>query len=218
MKIELIVTDMDGTAVKYSNEPFYSSWDALADVFSEEQRKEWFTIRDKYLSKGNGFYREWFDKQVSSLRGIAVSAIEDILFPVPYTKGFRDFFMGLNGIKKAILSGGLDIVAEKIFEEVGFDYLVSQKLGIQKGYFTGRGKSFETGLDKSPHLIELCKKARVDLSRTCYVGDSRYDVSCLELVGMPVIFEPKQDLKSYAKQNSIVVIDDFRELKNHLKC
>jgi len=217
MKVELIVTDVDGTAVKYDNEPFYSSWDALTGVFSEEQREKWFGIRDEYLSKDNGFYQKWFDKQVSSLKGILVSDVEKILFPLPYTKGFKEFFLGLNGmIKKAILSAGVDIVAKKINRELKFDYLVSQYLEVEDGLFTGKGRAFKSGLDKSRELMNLCENAKVSLSKVCYVGDTSKDISCFELVGFPVAFEPKYGLEKYVKEKNIFLINDFKELSEIL--
>ena len=211
-EIELIVSDVDGTAVKYNNKPFYSSWDALADVLSKEQKKEWFSTRDEYLLKGNGFYREWFFKQVSSLRGVPVSDVEQILFPIPYTKGFREFFETLIGVKTALLSAGVDIVAKKIVDDVGFNYLVVQNIGVENGFFNGKGIPFRDGLDKSGELLKLCEVARVSLDKVCYVGDTFSDISCLDLVGCPVAFEPKGELIDYVREKNIHSIKDFLEL------
>ncbi len=84
MKIKALVVDMDGTAVSYPNEPFHSSWDALAEILSKEKKQKWFELRDTYLKKGALFYSEWFEKQVSFLSGLELQKVSRYLFPIPY--------------------------------------------------------------------------------------------------------------------------------------
>src|SRR3989344_4330437 len=120
MKIDLIVTDMDGTAVQYPNEPFSSSWDALLGILAEEERREWVRLRDFYVGKP-GLYGKWFNEQVALLKEKRASDAEKVLFPIPYSPGFLEFFGSNNSFKKAILSSGVDLVVRKIAEEANFD-------------------------------------------------------------------------------------------------
>jgi len=214
-EIKAIITDMDGTAVQYPNKPFYSSWDALAGVLSEEKRREWFGLRDFYVEKKES-YKEWFDKQVSLLKGISLKEAEKILFPIPYSLGFEDFFRNNNGFKKAILSSGIDFVIKKIAEDNGFDYWIAQKIEVKRGFFTGKGDSFKS-LNKLEYLNKILDYLNISCKNTCYIGDHPSDIPCLEFVTFPMAFNPKNGLENYVKENKIPLITDFRELYKILK-
>lgn len=215
MKADLIVTDMDGTAVQYPNQPFFSSWDALIEILSEEEKRRWLSFSKAYFSDEMD-YEEWFNGQVSLLRGKSVCDAEKVLFPIPYSPGFLEFFQNENDCRRGILSLGVDIVIKKIVEDVRFDYYVTQSIEVEEGSFTGKGKPFRS-LDKKQLLLEMVNSARVDLERVCYVGDTRGDISCLDSVGIPVAFNPKEGLEKYVEKRQISVINDFRELDRILK-
>src|SRR3989344_3085021 len=150
MKVDLIVVDMDGTAVQYPNQPFSSTWDALQGILSEEERLEWVRLRDLYAGN-SGLYEKWFNAQVALLKGKRVGDAERFLFPIPYSPGFLDFFQNNNGFKKAILSSGIDLVVKKIAEEANFGDYVCQSLETASGFFTGSGRCWSS-LDKVEHL------------------------------------------------------------------
>lgn len=207
-KIGAIICDMDGTAIQYPG-PFSSSWDALAGILLEEQKKEWFSLGKKYYGTKN--YEGWFKAQMNLLKGKKFCDAEKILFPIPYSSGFREFFQNSNGLKKAILSAGINFVAKRIAEEFNFDYWVSQHIEVEDGIFTGRGNSI-VNFDKSPYLLEISNILQVPLSRTCYVGDTGGDITCLEKVGFPVAFNPRHGLKEYAESKKIPIIFNFNEL------
>jgi phosphoserine phosphatase len=215
MEIDLIVTDMDGTAVQYPVGDFSSSWDALSGVLSEDERKKWFSLQKEYCGKQE-LYNEWFSKQAELLKGKKLSDAEKYLFPIPYSPGFKEFFGSSNGLKKAILSAGIDIVAKRIAKDFNFDYWIAQHIEVEEGVFTGKGDSF-ADFDKAEFLLEIIKHLDVSLLKTCYVGDTSGDINCLELVGMPVAFNPAHGLEDYVKAKKIFCISDFRELNQILK-
>lgn len=216
MKADLIVTDMDGTAVQYPIGVFSSSWDTLAEILSEDEKKQWFSHFENYHGKTE-LYFEWFNKQVGLLKGKKLSDAEKFLFPIPYSKGFREFFSNSKELKKAILSAGIDIVARKIAEEFSFDYWIAQEVCVERGVFNGKGISFKNGQDKSKLLFEIMQRFDVNRSRTCYVGDTGNDISCLEIVDIPVAFNPTHGLEEYVKLKKIPCIYDFHELKEILE-
>ncbi|MBI3622900.1 HAD-IB family phosphatase [Candidatus Pacearchaeota archaeon] len=214
MKTDLIVVDMDGTAVQYPNQPFSSTWDALQGILSEEEKREWIRLRDFYVGN-SGLYEKWFNEQVALLKGKRVSDAERVLFPIPYSPGFLDFFGFNNDFKKAILSSGVDLVVRKIAEEANFGDYVCQSLETANGSFTGRGRCWSS-LDKIEHLHTLSACLEVPLIRTCYIGDHPSDISCFEAVGFPVAFNPRNGLEVYVRETGIPSISDFRELKQIL--
>ncbi|MDO8528446.1 MAG: HAD family phosphatase [Nanoarchaeota archaeon] len=215
MKSKAVICDMDGTAVQYSIGDFSSSWDALASILSDEERTKWFSLIKEHYGKGD--YRFWFQAQVDLLKGKKLADAERVLFPIPYSLGFREFFSNSNGLKRAILSAGINIVAKKIAEEFGFDYWLAQHLEVCEGIFTGRGESTVDYQNKSNYLLRVSEFLGIPLSRTCYIGDTEGDIGCMELVGTPVAFNPHHGLEKYAKQKRIPVISDFRQLNEILR-
>ena len=214
MKVDLIVVDMDGTAVQYPNQPFSSTWDALQELLSDEEKVEWVRLRDFYVGKPD-LYKKWFNEQVALLEGKSVSDAEKVLFPIPYSKGFLDFFRSNNDFKKAILSSGVDLVVRKIAEEANFGDYICHSLETTNGVFTGRGRCWKS-LDKVEYLHALSDRLEIPLSRTCYIGDHPSDISCFKAVNVPVAFNPRNGLEEYVNTAQIPSIRDFGELKQIL--
>ena len=206
-KIDAIISDMDGTLVSYPNGPFYSSWDALVDCLPEDKKIEWFRNRDFYYPQKD-LHHEWFKSQVNFLKGFYLEEINKVLLPIPYNKGVKEFFGQKNGLVTGILSAGINLVADRIAEELKFDYVVSNYLEVYDGVLTGEGKQVSIW-NKHLDLIEMVDKIGLDLQRVVYIGDNENDIGCFELVGIPVGFNPKTKKTKDAVE---YIIDDFREL------
>ncbi len=219
-QIKAIICDMDGTALSYNNTTG-CSWDQLIYILDKEKKERWCKDRDLYLSQDLSnpeIYNKWFISNLSLLKGKKLSDAECVLFPLPYCNGFCDFFGNLNkGIKKGILSNGLGLAAEEIKQEFNFDEYIAHYLEIKNGIFTGFGERGMISLCKVDGLKKMSERFGVDLENVCYIGDSRFDISCLDRVGLPVAFNPKPGLKKYAERKSIPFIYNFRELNNILE-
>jgi phosphoserine phosphatase len=213
--VQLVVTDMDGTAVQYSYGEFASSWDALTEILPEDEKKKWFSFVKEFYGKND--YKSWFNAQVNLLKGKKLCDAEKVLFPPPYSPGFQEFFTNSNGLKKAIISAGIDLVARRIAEDFNFDYWIAQSLEIQNGLFTGRGESNVDYQNKSNLLVNTASLFAIPLSKVCYVGDTSGDIGCLELVGVPIAFNPHHGLEKYVEHKRIPIISDFRELNRILE-
>ncbi len=211
-KIKMILCDKDGCLVSYPNKPYHSSWDALSLALPPNKREEWFKIRDYYIGT-DGSYEEWANKQVNLLKMTPLKEIERVLFPVPYSKGVKEFFSNLNGnYIKGIVSSGIDIVAEKIKEELNFDFYLSNHLNRKNGFLTGEITLFVEMDKKAERVKEVAERYNIRLEEICFVGDNFNDVPVMEIVGLPIAYNPKtEDLKKKA----MYVISDFREL-NHI--
>ena len=214
MKIKMILSDMDGTLVSYPNKPFNSTWDVFPEILSEQNKKEWFRLRDFYLKK-KGRYNEWFNKQVNLLSGLSVEKVNQAFFPIPYSRGAESFFNSLNGeYVKGIVSSGIGFVAEKIKKDLKFNFQSSSNLETKARKFTGKGKMNFDLFEKDKMIINLSKKYKINLKEICYVGDAFNDLPVFEIVGLAVAFNPKE--KELEKKADYVIYD-FNELKEILK-
>ncbi len=211
MEIKAIISDMDGCVLTYKNEPFNSSWDAMSEALP--CNKEWIEMRDFYVNQ-KGKYAEWFEKQVGMLEGLSIKEANKVLFPAPYSRGAVSFFNSLDGnYIKGLVSSGINIVAEKVKEDLNLDFQVSNFLEIKKRIFTGKGKEI-VGLDNKLQVLEAVLEQRcIGLNETCFIGDNFNDVPVFEKVGLAVAYNPK---KEYVGKKADYVIYDFRELRKIL--
>ncbi len=213
-KIKMIVTDMDGTLVDYKNPEIYSSWDALYNALglSEENNK---LLKEYYPKKE--LEPEWTDKQVGLLKGKSLKQGLNGLFPIPYSKGAKEFFTSLDGTyKRGILTTGISLVADTIKEELNFDFSVSNILHHKNEVFTGtyEAKVWLWLWKKADKLKEISAKFKVALEDICFIGDNDNDIGCFRIVGLPVAFNPKTE---ETRKNAKYVISDFIELKGILE-
>lgn len=211
--IEMIVCDGDGTLWNYDNLPFYSCWDMLPKALPLDKREEWFVLRDSFLSaraKNSRWYKKWFDSQISLLKGVELEEALRFLYPIPYSKGVKEFFSSLDGrFIKGIISGGFSLVADKAMEELGMDFAVSNELRVVNGKFDGTG-IIKVGYHDKGELVEkLARKYRVSLEGVWYVGDNSNDIPACDVAGLSVAVNPKKEsLKEHVK----FVIGDFFEM------
>ena len=212
MTIKAVLADMDGTVLTYENEPFNSSWDAISEALL--CNKEWIKMRDFYVNQKES-YTEWFEKQVGMLEGLSIEEASRVLFPVPYSKGVVNFFNSLDGnYVKGLVSSGINIVAEKVKEDLNLDFQISNYLEIKKRIFTGKGKEV-VGLDSKLQVLEdVLKKHDIGLNETCFIGDNFNDVPVFEKVGLAVAYNPKT---KEVEKKADYVIYDFRKLNKILE-
>ena len=213
-KIKMIITDMDGSIVNYPNKPFNSNWDVFPEILSDKKKKEWFALRDFYIKK-NWAYEEWFNKRVDLLKGITFSKTLSSFFPIPYSKGVESFFSFVDDkYVKGIISSGVGFVAEKIKDELDFDFQVSNHLEIKNGKFTGKGKTNCGFLEKGRVVSSFARKYGFVNEEVCYIGDHFNDIPAFNLVGLAVAFNPKE--KNLEKKVDCVIYD-FDDLKQILR-
>lgn len=216
-QIKLIVTDFDGTLVDFENEPYYSSWDALGMLLSQEKKKKWIKIREKYfslISKTNSLDEkkaldlEFFNEDLDLLKGESKKYFEESIFPLNYSKGAKDFFLEMRhqGKITGILSSGIDFIIKRAQKELKMNFSFCSSIYETKGFFNGKGKNL--GLfEKEKYLLDICKNYNVSLEEACYFGDHFNCVPCIKLAGLGIAVNPKIE---EIKEVSDYVIKDFR--------
>ena len=177
--------DMDGTAVRYENSSFHSSWDALG--IAADVENEWNKLLKHYYPKPE-LYEEWFEKNCKCLIGKEVNKITNQIFPPPYAPGFVDFVHYLNQEKiiTGIISSGIDLVAERIKNEVSLDFVVANEIHTDNGYFSGTGQIHVPLWDKGKIVKKIREEHGMDLKETAFFGDNKNDISAWQEVGLRV--------------------------------
>ena len=206
-KVKLVFFDMDGVLADT-----ISSWKKIHDYFGTSNDKS----IDDYL-KGKINDLEFIERDVSLWKktGNVTTkyTIEDILFDTPVMNGAKEFinYLKKNDIKTAIISAGLDILANKLAEELGIDYVYAN--GVKEdaeGILTGEGilKVELTGKDKN--VKKLAKKLNIEPKDCAAIGNSCFDIPMFNNSGLAIAFNPEDQ----CVRKSADIIVEGKNLKN----
>jgi len=140
--------------------------------------------------------------------GIDEHAIAGILDDVPLMAGAKETVAGLKkkGYRTAIVSAGIDLLADRISKECGIDtYLANGLMKLPSGVLTGEGILNVKLMDKGEAVVKTAAELGVRLEDTVSVGNSRYDVTMFERTGTSVAFHPSDD---YARAHAQIVVEE----------
>ncbi|MDF1539585.1 MAG: HAD family phosphatase [Candidatus Thorarchaeota archaeon] len=205
MTIQLVVFDLDGTLTTHN-----SSWWRLHEHFNTHE--EGGKYYDQYFA-GTIDYQEWADLDAGLWKGQPLSEVLKIAEETEIMPGSVETIQELkkNGISVAVLSGGIDILAERIVERIGIDYLMVNKIHHENGIITGKVDVNVGWGGKAEEIKQVCKDFNVDLSETAFVGDGKNDIAVFPVVALSIAFNPEAD--EVAEAASIVVRKkDLREV------
>ena len=201
-KLKLVVFDMDGVLTD-----IYSSWKYVHDYFdtsNENSVQEYlkgniddaeFIRRDANLWKENG-------------KNVSKKKLEKILSEVPIMNGAEKCIYSLRekNIKTAIISAGLDILANRIGSELNIDYIVSNGIKTDRyGYINGEGILGVKLIHKNEAVKNLVKQIGLSSKNIAAVGNSCFDISMFETAGLAIAFNPNDDC---IKKSADIVINE----------
>ena len=200
-KIKLVFFDMDGVLADT-----ISSWKSIHDYFGTSNEKS----VDDYL-KGKIDDLEFIKRDISlwNTNGSPTTkdVIQNILFDTPLIQGAEECiaFLRKNNIKTAIVSAGLDILAEKVAEELGIDYFFAN--GIKQdenGILTGEGVLQVQLIHKDKNVRNLAEKLKIPLENCAAIGNSCFDVPMFETTGLGIAFNPEDEC---VKKSADVIVE-----------
>lgn len=206
-RIKAVIFDLDGTLVRYHGVEFESSWGAIAAAAGVQEASN--RLLAEYLPQRDA-YQEWVAKDAALLAGIPVARVIDLVFPPPYAKGVLTAVERLRGdYRMGILSSGIDLVAEHVRDDLSLEFAFANRLLIEDGQFTGDSETVVDLWKKAEVMERIVSERGIALSEVCYVGDHMNDVPVMQIVGLGIAFNPKDD-----ELERIVahVIHDFAEL------
>lgn len=206
-RLDAIVFDLDGTLVRYHGVEFESSWGAVAAAAGMSDRSR--ALLREYLPRKDA-YPEWVARDAELLSNVPVSTVADAVLPAPYATGVGAAIDALRGrYRLGILSSGVDLVADWVRQDLGFDFALANHLATEDGRFTGGSETRVDLWKKDEALCRIAEEHGLSISRICFVGDHLNDVPVMRIVGLAIAANPKDDR---VRDAADYVIADFAEL------
>jgi phosphoserine phosphatase len=194
--VKLVVFDMDGVLTD-----IYSSWKYVHDFFNTSNEKSVYAYlkgeiddmefirRDAALWKQNG-------------RALKKEKLVEILSDVSLMHGAKECisYLKKRNVKTAIVSAGLNVLAEKVGSELGIDYVYSNGINVdENGFLTDEGIVGVKLKAKDETVKKLAEKTGINKASIVAVGNSCFDVPMFEVAGLGIAFNPDDEcVKKYA--------------------
>lgn len=202
---EAVVFDVDGVLTEVD-----SAWRYLHSMLGTLERAR---VNAELYKRGIIDYAEWARLDASLWRGVPYGRIVEIVRGMPLRAGARELaeYLKERGLVLVAVSAGLDVVAERVARELGFDYAVSNRLLFEGGVVTGEVEVVVEYDNKGEVLEEVCEEIGVETCACIAVGDSEVDAPMLERAGYGIAFDPK-DEEVVEAADEVVRSSDLRDL------
>lgn len=206
-KIKLVAFDLDGTLVKEK-----SSWRKVHEFFGTEAKSDEGL---KLYEEGKINYEQFVAHDLSLWpKGISRDVFTYIFNKTPLNEGAKEVMAEIKrrGKLVAIVSSGIDLLAEKVSKELGVDLFVANKIVFdEEGRSAGVGISFVELNKKGEALLKLLEKINIKPQEVLGVGDSKFDLSFLKVCGYSVLLRQNGNMGN-EKNEVNFVIDSLQEL------
>jgi phosphoserine phosphatase len=191
--IGLLITDMDSTLINIE------CVDEIADYAGKKAEVSAIT---EAAMRGELDFNGSLTRRVAVLKGLGVEVLDDVYqHRLKLNPGAERLIDGLKqqNIKTALVSGGFTFFTDRLAKRLGFDYVLSNVLGIDDGKLTGEVSSSIVNADrKAQFLEEICSQAGITTRQAIAVGDGANDLKMMKLSGMSVAYHAKPAVRRQA--------------------
>lgn len=179
----------------------------LAKVVGKEE--EIWEITKKGIS-GEIEWEKGLIERINELKGVSYDDCKRVSDDMPIMEGAKETFDELRklGFKTLTVSGGPDILIDRIKEELQIDYAFSNKLIFNEEKL--QGVDIIVGSDKTIPIkdtIKMMKKQKEDIVITV---DGANDIKLFDVAGLRISFNGTELINE--KSDSIVNKKDLREI------
>jgi len=189
----MLVADMEATII--ANEML----DELADLRGLRAKVSAITAR---AMNGELDFAAALKERVALMKGLPESALAEVAGRIRINPGARALVatMRAHGTHTALVSGGFQVFAHRIRDEIGFDLAVANDLVIEQGALAGTVREPILGREaKLATLTALAAERGLPMTAILAVGDGANDLPMLTAAGLGVAYHAKPAVSAQAR-------------------
>lgn len=191
--LHLAIFDLDGT-LKQARDPYVYLHTHLGTLEANNA-----FLQDGMAGKIS--YEEWLRLDAELWKGVSLARIQDLFRQNPYLPGAVETVRALKaaGLKLALVSTGIQIHADMVAAELGFDDVIANHVFIRDGVVSGEVRVGVPEGHKGQVAERLMQMFGASPAETLAVGDTRSDADLFERAGVSVAVCPNDDaVRRYA--------------------
>ena len=208
----LVIFDVEGVLFDAEYLPL------LAEKFNKE--KEIWEITKKGI-QGEINWEDGLKTRVDMLRGLDLKTCKEVADSLPIMNGAKEACRALKeaGWKLMAVSGGFSIMTDRLEEELGLDYVFSNKLKFIKGKLDGVEIIVDSDKAKSARIkIQEWGVKKEDI---VVVVDGANDIKLFDICGLGIGYRAQDLVKDLAtvtlEEKNLAKIIDIINQHYHLK-
>ncbi|MGQ9679842.1 MAG: phosphoserine phosphatase SerB [Candidatus Bathyarchaeia archaeon] len=203
----LIVFDLEGTLLD-------------AELFSELGRAFNMDVLNEITLQGMRAeisFEKSLIKRINIIKEMPIEHIIQLCRKLPLIKGAKETIRELKslGCIPAIITGGFDILAERVARELEIDIVFSNRFLLNKGKIASVKRPIITPELKARYLIQVSKTFGFGLDMCVAIGDGANDIPMMKIAGLSIAFNAKDCVK--AKADVVVDMDDLRGILPYIR-
>jgi len=182
-RYKLVIFDLDGTLTQER-----SIWEYI-----HVRLGKWYGFAEEYQNQfleGKISYEEFCKRDAEVWKGMKVEEVSEIVKTVPFHPGVDELISHFKerGLKLSMVSSGLSLLSDRVHQQFGFDYSVSNDLLHENGILTG-GVKIQVYYDKKAEWVEkILKQFGATPEEAIAIGDSKGDIDMFQMAGFSVAF------------------------------
>lgn len=191
--INLLITDMDSTLINIE------CVDEIADFAGKKAEVSAIT---EAAMRGEVDFNASLTRRVAMFTGLSINVLDEVYrHRLQLNPGAETLLQGLRqqGVKTALVSGGFTFFTDRLRERLGFNFALSNVLGVNDGELTGDVRGSIVNADrKAQFLQEICEQLNISTRQAIAVGDGANDLKMMYLAGMSVAYRAKPTVRRQA--------------------
>ena len=156
-------------------------------------------ITDRAM-KGELDYRTSLEQRIEKVRGISIETVREVAESLSMSKGAEEtisMVKRMGGIP-IIVTGGFDVLAERVAYLLGIDYFCCNRFKTENGCITGLQEPLITGAGKAEKLLGLASWLGINPRRCVSVGDGANDIQMMKATGLSIAYNGKEKVRETA--------------------
>ncbi len=158
-------------------------------------------------------FEEALRRRTSLIKGASIRPVREVADSLPLAQGAEETVEAARemGYTPAIITGGFDLLANRVARELGVNYVLCNRFTVNNGIVDGVAPPMVTPQTKVDHMLGLCDALGVPPEGSVAVGDGANDIPMLRAAGLGIAFNAREVVRK-----AVDVSVDGPDLRNIL--